>query len=214
LAVIEFAGSSCAGKTTLVQHLVQQLQDIGIPHRHLDARRDRLRKDLHRTLRDPRIALWCLINLRIPWKRARTVIRAIGLMRRHRSEPGTLLIDEGPVKLFNMIAYPAPRAQRLLWKGMPKPDVLVIVTCDPITRLKRMRASDRPHIRGLSDREALAKPSGDICARGIARFRGVPVIEIDTSPESPPPDLLTQLWPYLSFPEPPIQDSRSRLSVS
>lgn len=92
-----------------------------------------------------------------------------------------MLLDEGPVKVHKPWSLRHARGERLLIKGLPVPDVLVIVTCDPAIRLARLRAVDRLHARTLSDAEILSRDTGDKHARRFADARGVPVIEVDTS---------------------------------
>lgn len=199
MIIIEFAGPACAGKSTLIQRLHKDLGAEGFHVRSVDARSIFDRSDLLRVLGDPRIALWCLLNLRkVARKRSsKLLLGGIGAIRRLRSEPGVLLLDEGPARMFQNVVLHSPRGARLIWAAAPRPDVMIILTCDPVVRLKRMRAADRPHIRHLTDAEVLARPRAELFARAFARAQGAPVIEIDTSGGDIPDDLPQRLRPWL-----------------
>jgi len=83
--------------------------------------------------------------------------------------------------LFQNGALRHARAKNLLKSAMPKPDVLVVLTCDPAIHLERLRRTDRPHVREKQSKEILAETTGDVFARDFAQLRDVPIIEIDTS---------------------------------
>ena len=94
-----------------------------------------------------------------------------------------MLLDEGPVRLHVTAAMRRARGHRLLVSTIPTPDVLVIVTCDPMVRLARARRKNRPGSRSSSDEEIVAQSAEVDFARRFAATRNVPVVEIDTTVE-------------------------------
>jgi thymidylate kinase len=185
--IIEFAGASCTGKSTLIQGLQATLRAEGHAPLALKAANrghHGLRSDYLRAAARPRIAAWCLRNPTLVARssQARQLLRAIGMVHRLRRTADLVLLDEGPVKLHQLFrTLRRARGKEWLIASMPKPDALVIVTCDPHVRLARLRQTERPHVNGLTDAEILARETGDALARNFARLRGVPAIEIDTS---------------------------------
>jgi thymidylate kinase len=196
--IIEFAGPSCSGKSTLVRSLDGELRRAGLVPREVRAHRTS-RADVLRALRDPRLLAWCLLNPPVVRSdEAAKLLGSIALTRRVRREGALVLLDEGPVKLHQRGPLRNARAIRLMRSAIPAPDVLVIVTCEPRERLARLRREDRPHARAYSDEEILSEVSGDHFARRFAAARQVPVIEVDTSAAAnPTPGLRELLDPFL-----------------
>lgn len=196
--IIEFAGPSCSGKSTLILRLQQELVEQGLAARTTVTWRTSA-KDARRALRNPNMVIWCLLNPRALLRRpGRQLLGAIGATQRLRRERAVVLLDEGPVKLHKRRLIRNARGDRFLWSGMPAPDVLVIVTCSPEVRLARLRRTDRPHARTWSDQEILTDVTGDQFARRFALARGVRVIELDTTSGSDVfPELDEKLRPLL-----------------
>jgi thymidylate kinase len=179
--IIEFAGPSCSGKSTLTHSLVAALSDRSMAARRVRARGTETH-ELLRAVCDPRFVAWLLLNPHLMRQtETRLLAGAIADTRRIKRNEGIVLLDEGPVKRHKNGPLRRARADRLLWSLMPAPDVLVIVTCDPEVRLARLRQEDRPHVREFSDEEILSELTGDQFARRFAAARQVPVVEIDTS---------------------------------
>ena len=199
--IIEFAGPSCSGKSTLVRRLEQELHDQGLAPLRVKAWRTE-HTELLRAVVRPRVMAWCLLNPRlVPGFAARQLLGAMALTHRLRRGEGLVLLDEGPVKLHKRRSLRKARGERLLWSAMPAPDVLVIVTCDPEVRLTRLRREDRPHARGLSDQDVLTDVTGDHFAHRFAAARQVPLVEIDTSSgQDAFPTMYEQLRPFLAGP--------------
>ena len=197
--IIEFAGPSCSGKSTLVRRLEHELTEQGYAPRRVVAWRTS-RWDLLRAAASPRLVVWCLLNPRlVPRFALRQLLGAVAMVSRLRREQGVVLVDEGPVKLHKRRPIRKARGDRLLWRAMPAPDVLVIVTCDPQVRLARLRQEDRPHARALTDDEVLNDVTGDHFARRFAEARHVPLVEIDTTSGADVfPALEEQLRPFFA----------------
>jgi len=190
--IIEFAGPSCSGKSTLARGLEGELRRRGLTPRQVSAQRAAHSDALWAAL-DPLLLVWSLLNPRVLRTReARRLLGAIALTRRVKREGGLVLLDEGPVKLHQLGPLRSAHANRLLWRAMPAPDVLVIVTCSPEERIVRLRREDRAHVRALGDAEILAEFTGDHFARRFAAARGVPVVEVDTSAAQDPISLLRE----------------------
>jgi hypothetical protein len=203
LFVIEFAGAACTGKTTLMWQVQKRLSAEGTACTAVDARWFRKsRRAVLRALADPRIALWCLLNPTIALKErcVHQLLSGIGVVRRLRADGGVLLLDEGPVRTYQDVAVHNPRGARLIRAAAPQPDLMVIMTCDPLVRLKRVRAEDRPDARGRPDEAVLARQMDEGVARAFARARGIRVIALDTTEGVDAEDVLKELRPWLAPP--------------
>jgi hypothetical protein len=184
--IIEFTGQSCAGKSTLSQHLDRQMRRNGVtPGRLVTWRTHPVY--LLSAVADPRLLAWCLLNPRLALSFAgRQLLGAAGKVRLVARTRGVVLLDEGPLKLQTRWSLRGSRFESLLEAGLPAPDLLVIVTCDSAERLVRLRREGRPSARGLSDEEILRRDTGERFARRFAVTRGVPLVEVDTSTGSDP----------------------------
>ncbi|HVF84055.1 MAG TPA: hypothetical protein VM913_07790 [Sphingomicrobium sp.] len=178
---------------------MEQLREHGYSPRHLivwnSGRADKLR-----TVGHPMFLAWCLLNPSlVPGRAARQLLGAVGRTRQARRRGGLVLLDEGPVKLHKRISLRSSRAAGLLRRGIPAPDVLVIVTCDPQVRLARLRKTGRVHAQTRTDEELLKDASGADFAQRFAAERKVPVVEIDTSSDdNAAPRLYELLQPFLA----------------
>jgi thymidylate kinase len=193
--IIEFAGPSCSGKSTLTRRLADEMREHGVDPKRIVAwttnRRDRLG-----VVTNVNMLAWCLLNPHVVLRpEGRQLLGAVALTTRLRKQPGVVLLDEGPVKLHKRRAIRKTRADRLLWRALPAPDVLVIVTCDPAVRLERLRREGRTHALALSDEQVLTDVTGDYFARRFARARKVPLVEVDTSSGDVFPALSERLRP-------------------
>ena len=182
--VVEFMGMSGVGKSTLIKRTHELLTELGIEaHRHLDRVRTPVRTgDAIRLLSDPTLARWTVSNRDYcRTEPGRLFVRSLAFLRSlHRTE-GVHLVDEGPLKLGTTAVARVERAEVLV-RHMPRPDVVVLVDCDPQERLARLRALNRLHTQGISDENLLARHK-----RGLERMRRFidayerPTWEFDTS---------------------------------
>jgi len=203
MVIIEFSGLSCVGKSTLIRRLEHGLKREGILPCVIQGDKTPSRLDVLRGLSNLRLAAWLLLNPNLAAKRkvlsvVRILAGGIGLINRIRSDGGLVLLDEGPVKTHQRDRLHHTRFKTLLIRSLPVPDVLVIVTCDPKVRLKRLRETGRTYARELSDEKLLsdADPT-ERAARSFALARNVPVIEVDTtSGDDQSATLLQRLRPF------------------
>jgi thymidylate kinase len=193
--LVEFAGQSCSGKSTLIDRLERKLREQQFPVRKVSAW-STTRGEVLRALFDPRLLAWCLLNPHLMrGESARLVLGAIGRTRAlQRKQSGLVLLDEGPIKLHKRRSLRCGRAHHLLQRALPAPDILVLVRCDPEVRLARLRREKREHADRRSDQELIADLSGEEIPRRFAATRAVPILVIDTTA---PKDPLTSLWKLL-----------------
>lgn len=192
--IVEFAGSSCSGKSTLIRSLSRALEERQVPFRLANAW-STSRRDVVRAIRCPGIVAWSALNPGLVFSNSgRQFLGAVGYSLRLRGEARLVLLDEGPVKLHKRSVLRSSRAAQLLQRGLPAPDLLVLVTCDPAERLDRLRKTKRPHALNRSDDYLLTDQSGRDMAERFATKRKVPVARVDTTGGA---DGVPQLWPVL-----------------
>lgn len=194
--LIEFAGPSCAGKSTLISALTNERADW----EKCEAAAVAGCRDILWAIMAPYLTLWVLINPRLAFTaKGRQLLGAIGLVARIKRRDGVFLIDEGPIKLHQLWSLRSARGVSFLRRAIPKPDVLVVVTCKPEIRLARLRATGRLHARALTDEEIRRRETGDRLALQFAKERDVPIIEVDTSSDRGlPKNLLLSLCKLVS----------------
>jgi len=188
MVIIEFSGLSCAGKSTLIRRLKQELEKEGVVPRVIRGGATPSRSDNLRGLLNLRLVVWLLLNPELLTKREglRALLKIFGVagqINRIRSDNELVLLDEGTVKTNQHHLLRRARFETLLIQGMPVPNVLVHVSCDSKERLKRLRETEREWAQKLSDEKLLgiSGSSAERAARRFAAAHNVPVIEVDTT---------------------------------
>ena len=183
--IVEFTGPPCAGKSTLIRAVEEQLFDSGFPVVIRSGTEGGL-VELMRALLKPKLAGWAI---RKPIIAAGThgqlLLRAAGVAMAARTDNRVVLFDEGTMKMARRLD------QRLLndslYKALPAPDILVFVTCARELRIARCRAEDRGFIRRVSDAEAIASSEDRRTkTRQFAATRSVKLLEFDTTDNEGP----------------------------
>lgn len=182
--IVEIFGPSCAGKTTLADRIAEYYGRHGMPAQRVHGRRGRrprtLRADFLRGVAHPRMLLWLLADPRFAvTERGRLIVRATGLVRRLQDQPGVHLVDEGPLRIASAVDLGHPQ---LLIKALHAPDAAVLVHCDPVVRLQRIRAEARRGAEQRSDAEIIDREERQVQAcKMLAGALAAPVIEVDTT---------------------------------
>lgn len=182
--IVEFVGPSCAGKSTLVLSAWQQLLLLGVTaHRH-KADRDGAEYDPSQTPAPE--ADWLAANPGIlDDHRMWPLLRSVAFMRSLSGQAAVHLVDGGPIKrctygLWQVIDRCGGREALANW--LPRPDLAVLVDCDPQVRIARVRTTNRSHARGQIDEELHARHEFALAqARWIRDELGVPMLHVDTT---------------------------------
>ena len=196
--IIEFAGPSCAGKSTLIGEMDVALRRTGtrcrIENGRAGSRRHRLL-----ALSDPRLFAWSLLNLFLllradSRRKVLNLFNAIGCAKRlAKDESMVVLLDEGPFKACQGEYLRTMRfGTRLVAAAIPTPSMIVWVTCDPEIRVVRLRRF-RPRSKHLRHSEVLkADGEKEGIVRRVAEAKGLEIFEVDATPGSPQPEELVR----------------------
>lgn len=187
--IVEFVGTSGAGKTTLIRDTQAAFDDCdvksvpltGYPGRgpygqRLSAGRTRLSRAVD-VAAQPRLALAAALA----WKRGRGrrllwALRGARLYRRARAIGGVVLVDEGAYKPLTSLLADGVSSSELLVRWLPRPDLCVAVVCDADVAVERL------HSRGSPVGEEQARRWHAIHNRAAETLDAlVPVDVIDTS---------------------------------
>jgi hypothetical protein len=159
--IIEVFGPSCAGKTSLIQGVVETLGRDGIPVEMYSGKAvqpiQNARADLIRRPSDLRFSIWCAANPAVADSPSgRQFSQSLVLSRRLKGLGVVQILDEGPLKWSSTIGQ-GSKFPNALASCIRRPAVAVLVDCDFDVRVARLRSTGRFHARGRTEVELKAR---------------------------------------------------------
>jgi hypothetical protein len=198
--LIEFVGFSGAGKSTIVRSAAEQLGGDARSGQELPGGHRSLAKAL---VSNPPLTAWCAMNGgQVQRSQLLNLSRRDYRTRLLRDVPGIHLIDNSSMhRLGRLVIAGASRGEWAAAK-MVEPDVMVLVTVDPVVGLRRFRNRPTSHTDHRMDDATIVTRHGQYLAfmERVAELRNCPTVRIDTSLDGDHSEnLLAQVGRYASL---------------